>query len=119
MTDTDSFCRTDSRVSWLTSAHKVLMAVIVSSMCLPSSLWCPVSQRANARRAQKRNLGGDKLFGEAGCGHSVSMDHLIAAAEGKSLGVGKNGERVAVCFKDLGTGYVDRIPGNDKTVTTT
>ena len=49
----------------------------------------------------------------------MTIDHVIAAVGGEGRGVGKNGERAALCFKDLGTGFVDMTPLHDRLATTT
>ena len=49
----------------------------------------------------------------------MTIDHGIAAMDGESKGVGKNGERAALCIKDLGTGFVDMIPLHGRLASTT
>ena len=85
----------------------------------PKNPWCPACQRATARRAKRRALGGHNIFGGAGLGHSAFVGHIIADSGGLNIGVGKRAKRVASCFKDLGTGFIDMVPCADKPVATT
>eukprot|EP00969_Alexandrium_andersonii_P070115 3093883-Alexandrium_andersonii.AAC.1 len=54
---------------------------------IPKNPWCPICQRANARRKQRHDKGGQKLFGAVKFGRTITACHVIAAA-GKD-GVGK------------------------------
>eukprot|EP00969_Alexandrium_andersonii_P138194 6111630-Alexandrium_andersonii.AAC.1 len=47
----------------------------------PKNPWCPICPRANARRKQRRDRGGQKLFGAVKFGNTITVDHVIAAAD--------------------------------------
>eukprot|EP00969_Alexandrium_andersonii_P163165 7213889-Alexandrium_andersonii.AAC.1 len=47
----------------------------------PKNPWCPICQRVNARRKQRRDKGGQKLFGAVKFGRAITADHVIAAAD--------------------------------------
>ena len=70
-------------------------------------------------RTQRRARGGNNILRVAGFGQSVVIDHAIVAVGGGSKGVGENGERVAPCIKELGTGFVDMIPLHDRLASAT
>eukprot|EP00969_Alexandrium_andersonii_P187097 8267615-Alexandrium_andersonii.AAC.1 len=53
---------------------------------IPKNPWRPICQRANARRKQRRDKGGQKLFGSVKFGHSITADHVIAAADKDGVG---------------------------------
>eukprot|EP00969_Alexandrium_andersonii_P339761 15019469-Alexandrium_andersonii.AAC.1 len=65
----------------------------------PKIPWCPICQRANARRKQRRDKGGQKLFGAATFGHTIAADHVIAAADKDGVGKGLGGIQ-----------YIDMMP---------
>eukprot|EP00969_Alexandrium_andersonii_P138227 6112900-Alexandrium_andersonii.AAC.1 len=57
----------------------------------PKNPWCPICQRANARRKQRRDRGGQKLFGAVKFGHTITVDHVIAVVDKDGVGKGLGG----------------------------
>eukprot|EP00969_Alexandrium_andersonii_P199550 8813719-Alexandrium_andersonii.AAC.1 len=52
----------------------------------------------------------DRLFRAVKFGHTITVDHVIAAADKDGVGKGLGGYRYALCFLDIGTKYLDMVP---------